>query len=553
MLDLGDILLQPKQGKLFSLLCATGRNVATTIGFGGAKGGGKSDGADSCALGLALELGNKYPGIVITIMRRVARDLRDNHINRITRKFPEMLQLWHESGMEFRLTNSSRIAFSFAETKGDTERKFLGGYESAFIFVDEAQQFTEEELQWIKAACRWTDPKAAGIPEGLCKLVLLFNPGGKSADYLRRIFWTQSYRSNEDPRSFAFLHVFGWDNYEWFRGQVDVSYKAFYMLPSAQRFQMFIDETSEGRKYNAFPDSIRKGYLLGSFDHFEGQYFAGAWDDKCIMTAHKAKEIIQPWWTRWMSQDWAFAEHAAHYWFASGKISPSKWMELFGGSIEHSMDIVIAYREHVISNRAEADMATDVVAMTPQAERPLIHRFFFSEDGFGKRSRQGSGNTVGESYANIFGRYGLPRPEPADQNRVLGWRFMYNCMRQAQLIGTPVSEERAKQGPAFFVTEECPQAISCIPMAIRDEDDPDDVARVDGALWEDVNDGLRYGLHSLLNPMSKAPRDVRAKELYHSIQGSDPADVMTARAMAMRQFQEKENSTTRISRGQRWR
>ena len=26
----------------------------------------------------------------------------------------------------------------------------IGGYESAIIFVDEAQQFTEKELQWIK-------------------------------------------------------------------------------------------------------------------------------------------------------------------------------------------------------------------------------------------------------------------------------------------------------------------------------------------------------------------------------------------------------------------
>ena len=130
---------------------------------------------------------------------------------------------------------------------------------------------------------------------------------------------------------------------------------------------------------------------------------------------------------------------------------------------------------------------------------------------------------------------------------------MYNCLRQANLVGTNVSKERSQQGPAFFVSQECPQAISCIPMAIRAEDDPDDVERVDGALWEDVTDEIRYGLHSLLNPQSKAPRDVRAKELYNSIQGEDPSDVMTARAMAMRRFEEKEKSMHWVPAPPRWR
>lgn len=41
------IRLQPKQGRLYDLLTATGPHVATTIGFGGAKGGGKSDAPSS--------------------------------------------------------------------------------------------------------------------------------------------------------------------------------------------------------------------------------------------------------------------------------------------------------------------------------------------------------------------------------------------------------------------------------------------------------------------------------------------------------------------------
>jgi len=81
----------------------------------------------------------------------------------------------------------------------------------------------------------------------------------------------------------------------------------------------------------------------------------------------------------------------------------------------------------------------------------------------------------------------------------------------------------------------------------------DDVERVAGAIWEDVTDGLRYGLHTMLNPQSKAPKDVRAKELYQSIQGEDPSDVMTQRAMAMAQFKQNEVRITRVGRSPRWR
>ena len=547
-----NIHLQPLQEQLLELLMDTGSRIPTIIGFGGAKGGGKSAGSRSCALLLAAELGKKYPGLTVTIVRRVSDDLKKNHIDELFLAYPELRQWYHVADKELIFPGAGRIAFAYAETTDDVKRKFTGGYQSAFIFVDEAQQFTEEELNHISLATRWTKDDT-GLPEGFCKTVLLFNPGGKGSDYLRRVFWLKQYRGKEEPHRFSFMHVFGWDNYEWFRGQVNVEQDEFYSLSSDQRFQLFINDTSYGRDLNAMPDSIRAGYLLGNFDHFEGQYFAGAWDEqKCVLSTRQVGELIQPWWTRWMGQDWGFGDHAAHYWFASGKVKPSDWMKYFGGHTDHAMDIVIAYREHVVQNRAEADLATDIASMTEQWERKKIQRFFLSQDAFGQRAKQG-GNTVGETFTKILNRYELPSPETADQNRVMGWRFMYNCLRQANLVGTNISDERSKQGPAFFISAECPQAILSIPMAIRAEDDPDDVERVAGALWEDVTDGLRYGLHTMLNPQSKAPRDVRAKELYDSIQGEDVSDVMTARAMAMARFKEKESVVRRVSRAPRWR
>jgi len=540
---------------------SSGPDAPTIIGGGGAKGGGKSGGIRNTCLHAAAEIGNVYPGFTVTIVRRVFEDLKNNHIDKLFEAHPELRSLYREADREIHFQNKAKIKFAYAETPGDVERKFRGGFESAWIIVDEAQQFTERELQDIEMAARWTQA-SKGLPQNFCKLGLFFNPGGKSSDKLRRIFWTKQYVGKEQPKNYRFMHMFGWDNFEWFRGQVDVDEVDFYamrgMCPGGSdpkhhvgrccRFNIFINETSEGRKYDAFPKAIRQGLLLGSFDDFEGQYFAGAWSDKNVITEELANEIIQPWWTRWMAQDWGFGDHTSHGWYATGKLSPSQWMKYFGGETQWPIDVVIRYREYLVQGQPELDLATDIIRMTPPAERKQISRFVLSEDAMGRKAKQSGEHTVGQQFTTTMRRHGLPAPESAVQDRVNGWRFMYNCMWQASLIGTNISEERAKQAPVFLVTTECPNAQTYIPQAIRDEKDIEDVERVAGAVWEDVTDEIRYALASVLMPRGKAPRDVRAKELYNSINGATPSETMTERAIAMKRFNANENAVTRVGR-----
>jgi len=316
---------------------------------------------------------------------------------------------------------------------------------------------------------------------------------------------------------------------------------------------MFITQTDYGRKLNALPPALREGELLGNFEHFAGQYFAGVWDEQtCGITAAQVEEIVQPWWTAWMAQDWGFGDHDCHLWFASGKMSPENWMKHFGGHTEWPVTVVIIYREYIISNRAEADLAMDIVDRTPEHERRAISRFFLSQDAFGQRARQQGAHSVGEQFSDIMRRYRLPTPEPADQDRINGWRFMYNCLRQSNMRGQPLTQERTQEGPALFISAECPNVISHIPLAVRDEEKREDVARVAGVLWEDVCDAVRYGLKSMLDAKGQAPYAVRRQEVLNSIPGNT-AVAMNARAMAMRQFEAAERQHSVISRGQRWR
>ena len=139
---------------------------------------------------------------------------------------------------------------------------------------------------------------------------------------------------------------------------------------------MFINDTSEGRKYNAFPPSIRQGYLMGSFDHFEGQYFAGAWDQNlCVLSTATISRIMQPWWTHWMSLDWGWAgPPRPHYsvclWATMGKLSPIQLASINIAS-EYALDVMIVYQELYArlsdsgARVSASDCVTDSASMKP--------------------------------------------------------------------------------------------------------------------------------------------------------------------------------------------
>lgn len=529
-----DIHQQPKQEHLYDLLAATGPQVATILGAGGAKGGGKSDGARGCALLLGAELGKLYPGITITIVRRVFDDLKKNHIDPILRKYPELLKYYNAGNREINL-ESFRLVFAYAETEDDVKRKFLGGYESAIIIVDEAQQFTEQELMWMSTAARWTS--TVGMPEGLCKFAMLFNPGGKGSEYIKRVFWTKRYNENETPHSYAFIHMFGWDNYEWFRGQVDIEEDEFYAIPgkcvgacvggNCCRYQMFITQTSEGRKYNAFPESIRLGYLLGSFDKFAGQYYAEVWDERLTVISKAQLHALHAYWfSAWMSGDWGFAHNWPTHWFCIGKLEPSLLAEVLGVQSDWPLDVIIVYREFIPPQRTpEAEVAQMIVDKTPISERKEIVRWVMGSD-INKTPRFASHSLL-EMIEAVSTPAGLPRIRNANcgrDTRVVNARILWEMLRRTvsmRSASAPQDKPEAKTFPLILFSAECPRTIAAIPALIADEDNPEDVLKIDGEV-DDVFDSLKYGTAEWAAVRTLAPVEVRRSEFVG--RGPSPQD-----------------------------
>jgi hypothetical protein len=543
---------QPKQEQIGKLFYRKGIDVATWIGGGGSRAGGKSGGLRR----IMLDRRQQRPMTHGVIIRRTWPDLERNHVQRYFLEFPELRNHWHEGKKKFTLPNGSEIHFMFAENQQEVDQKFWGP-EFYDIMVDQAEQFSEQELITIKTCNRWP-----GAALGECKTGLFFNPGGVGTEFLRRVFAQKRFKDNEKAQDFEFVHLFGWDNYVWFES-LGLTAKQFYALPDglkkgeeckhgAQgdgaeytccRFHLFIYRTAEGRKLNALPPSLRAGHLLGSFDSFAGQYFAGVWDEsKLILTRQQEETLIQSWWPRWMAHDDGFVHNASLGWAASGKVSAKLFKDVFGKEIHDSVEVVTIYRSHAEKESEETALVRKCIGAMTDQEKNRTQRYFLSVDAWEKNS---TGHSTAERIAAELKRNGLPYCEQADNNRIGGWRLLYAMMKKTCdvmsgcMSPTREDDDWDNEGggysvktPLLFISADCENLIESIPLLIRDTKHPgraEDVLKTPTDA-DDDGDMLRYLCKSMLRAQQTAPLEVRAQEYYESL--SPQAD-MTAKAVLM--------------------
>jgi hypothetical protein len=533
------IILQPKQFQLLKAIMNQKADAASVIGFGGSRGAAKSGGARRVAILLA----DAFPGVTIWIIRRVWDDLNKDHVLEMWREFPDFQQFYHAGEKKIVFPNKSTIFFIHAGIGGRAKRKARGP-QAHFIFLEQAEEFTEEEMTQLAGSNR-----APGYPSNFCKRIFTFNPGGIGTAYLRRVMWRRIFNENETPSDFMFIQGYGWDNYEWFRGLGIVDQVTFYdEWTDEQRFECFIRKTDFGKKLNGLPPGQRIGELMGSFEKMAGQYFSEVWDQELVVLPQDlVSRIIQPWWRRWLATDWGFSHYAATGWFASGLLSPADCLGYFGIETTMPVRIIIQYREFVGSDIEEPLLAQTIAAKTPDTEKREIRDHWMGHDAWAKR---GSANTVVEQMEPILRREGMPVLSHADIDRIGGWRLMYNCLASARRFrkwsGTPYIEKPEDQ-PMFFVSAACPDTVDSIPLLMCDStDDPDgnplDVRKDRGKMHDDVGDMVRYGLKSYLRAQPKAPREVIEMETYQRYQ--DP----TARAMAILKLRADSDSGQYIRR-----
>lgn len=450
---------QPKQWLIRQAI----RNArATHIGFGGSRGASKSHTGSQTILDLSFE----FAEIKSLAIRRTYKEVYANCIGPMLQRWPVLRSWYRGPGSTgwptIHLPNGSEIVFGYAENK--LAIYDFQGDEFAFILVEEATHFNEEQLRFLDTVNRWTRNKDI-IPKTLWTM----NPGNVGHDFIKRVMVDGDFQENEDPKDYYFVQAFGWDNVEWCRNALredGLTQKDYYSWAPKRQFDYFIKRSDYGRKLWALPKQDRDAHLFGDWDSFVGQFFG-----EFSRRIHVVKPFTIPsYWVRFCSFDWGFTSPACCLWHA---ISPE--------------GRVYTYRELYVTGKDSAWL--------------------------GRRCRELSGNeeirycagdpscwdaTRGVSIAEVMAQNGWAMVQ-AENDRKNGWarcrQFLsYEQNEQGQLTREP--------GWQFFET--CVNTIRTIPAVIHDEHDPEDI---DTKGEDHAPDTWRYGAMTR-TPATITPLDV---------------------------------------------
>ena len=400
------------------------------IGFGGARGGGKSWAVRTKAVLLAL----KYPGIRILIVRRSYPELINNHIRCLRAQLTGVAS-YNDKEKLLTFAHGSSISFTYCDCDADLDR--LQGVEYDIIFLDEATQLSEFQMKSITACLRGT----GAFPK---RVYYTCNPGGQGHGYIKRIFIDRRYESGEKPEDYTFIPSLVTDNTALMRAQPD-----------------YIEQL------RALPPKLRDAWLYGKWDVYEGQFFEEFTDLPEHYADRTGTHVIDPFeipghWRMYRSFDWGYNKPFSCGWWAVDPDGTAyRILELYGCT----------------STPDEGVRWTPEQVFCEIARIEHEHRFLSGKRISGVADPAIWDAETGESIAEVAARHGVYFL-PGDHKRIPGWMQMHYRLR---------FDERGK--PMMYVFRNCKAFIRTIPLLRYDSVRPEDLDTTDE---DHVADEVRY-------------------------------------------------------------
>ena len=439
------------------------------IGFGGARGGGKSWAVRDKAKRLCL----RYAGIKILIVRRTLPELLNNHIMPLLDSLPSSVAEYNKSEKLFRFVNGSTIKFGYCNADGD-----LDGYQGAeydIIFLDEATQLREMWIRKIVACLR-------GVNAFPKRVYYTCNPGGVSHAYFKRLFIDRRYEAGENPDDYTFIQSLVTDNEALMAAQPDYV-----------------------KQLEALPEKLRDAWLYGRWDVFDGQFFedfrvspdpelcrlAGI-TEKEALAQRRFTHVIEPFeiprgWNIVRSYDFGYNK----------PFSLGYWAVDYDGVLYRILDVYGCTRTPDEGVRKTPDEQFRYFSQL-EREHPLLK---------GRRITDGVADPAiwdrsrGESIADTAARYGIYFT-PGDNERVAGWMQVHYRFQ---------FDENGY--PGMYVFNTCKAAIRTIPLMTYSDSCPEDL---DTRGEDHLPDEMRYMCMSRpIKPVKKQAR----KEVWDPLSG----------------------------------
>ncbi|HYL68810.1 MAG TPA: hypothetical protein VEX69_06570, partial [Candidatus Limnocylindria bacterium] len=359
-----------------------------------------------------------------------------------------------------------------------------------FIGIDELTLFTLRQWQFLTSRNRCPIPGAFPCMAGAT------NPGNIGHAWVKSL-WVdrQAAAGMEDP------YAYDASDYQFIRALVSDN-------------PIYAKDENYLKTLRALPSHLKRAFLDGDWDVFAGQYF-----DKFDYSRHvvRPEEIEwKPWWPRWISVDWGFEHPAAVYWHTAPPCS--------GTADAVPGPRVVTYREYVTHRTPPRELAREIIARSiattetgAASSREKVDAIYLSPDAFAQRTDEAS---IADQMGDVLAAAGLPRPIPADNDRVGGWMLMYQMLDAGE----------------WLLTENCIELVRTIPNLVRDSARVEDIEKMDG---DDPADAARYGLKSRYSTRtgSYAERLPYVQRLATRVTSADP----TVRAIQARKAQLEES------------
>ena len=418
------------------------------VGFGGARGGGKSWSVRTKAKILAAV----YDGIKLLIVRKTFPELVNNHINFLITELHGVAK-YNKTEKVFTFLNGSTIKFGYCNNDKD-----LGQYQGAeydVIFLDEATQLQELWIKKITACLR-------GVNQFPKHIYYTCNPGGASHGYFKRLFIDKRYEDGEDPEDYAFIQALVTDNKALMASQPDYI-----------------------RQLEALPPKLREAWLYGRWDIFEGQFFEdfrlSPDPQKCAeagisvedaLKQHRWTHVIEPFdlnvgscrgWNIMRSYDFGYNKpFSLGYWAVDYDGTLYRIMEMYGCT----------------------QTPDEGVKWSPDEQFRRIREFEQEHPWLKGRKIVDSvadpaiwDCSRGESVAETAARYGIYF-SPGDNNRIPGWMQVHYRLQFDQ-----------NGYSRMYVFNNCKAFIRTMPLMMYSETKPEDL---DTKLEDHCPDEVRY-------------------------------------------------------------
>lgn len=429
--------------------------------YGGARGGGKTDGF----LGDFASHADLYGDGAIGLMVRKERTRLIEAIERSRELYRPLGAQFHEQDKLWRFPNGARLRFAYLERDADAEA--YQGHSYSRIYVEELTNFADPKpIMKLMATLR----SAKGVPVGFRANG---NPGGPGHTWVKDRYIDPAPKGWEVVKS-EFVNPF--------TGERLLKERIY--IPSRLTDNRYLGADYVGNLQLSGSAQLVRAWLEGDWDVVEGAYFDCWRGDKHVI---KPFEIPRHW-QRFRSLDWGSARPFSVGWWAVSdgedvrfpRGALIRYREWYGSTGEPNVGLKL-FAEDVaegIKAREKDDLPASSV-MSGVAD-PAI----FAQDG---------GPSIADRMAQRKVYF-----SPADNKRLPGWDQV-----RARLVGID-------DKPMLYVFDTCRDLIRTLPALQHDANKPEDV---DSDGEDHAADEVRYACMS--RPMVKdKPPEAKPRDRY---------------------------------------